>query len=555
MSRLRRNLHTLLYLVTAVPMGAAGAAVLLAGWIACIVLAPTPLVVPALAAFRATVRLLARAEAGLARTLVGSGAHPARRSRRKGGFWRLAVDVLGDGGFWKQQVFLFLRYVLGGACAIAELSLIAAGLGAIALPVSYRWSAPNIGSWKVDTIGRALLFLPAGIIAFMVAILLLRPLGAVWRSLADGLLGESVPGDSVPDDNGRSGHEPDPQPRVPRSPRSRLQPLAIASVTVAVICALQVVIWAATSHGYFWPIWTIVTLGIGVAIYGWIVVVLERKDLLALLGIRRGLAIHAGVSVGLAAYFIPVWAFSSHGYFWPVWPMLVLLVALVGHVTAEVIRSIRSGELSDRIAVLETSRAGAVDQQETELRRIERDLHDGAQARLVALGMSLGLAEQKLGSDPAAARALLADARRGAGEALQELRDLARGIHPPVLADRGLEAAVAALTSRSALPVKVDVAIDERPPPTVETAAYFVVAEALANIGKHANATRVEIAIHRNQDTLVVEVADDGSGGANRTGTGLSGLTRRVEALDGSLEVASPPGGPTTVRAVIPCGS
>ena len=189
------------------------------------------------------------------------------------------------------------------------------------------------------------------------------------------------------------------------------------------------------------------------------------------------------------------------------------------------------------------------------MRRIERDLHDGAQARLVALGMSLGMAEQKLASDPVAARAFLADARRGAREALEELRDLARGIHPPVLADRGLEAAVAALTSRSPLQVKLDVDADARPSPAVESAAYFVVAEALANIGKHANATHVEIAIHRETNMLVAEITDDGSGGANRAGPGLSGLARRVEALDGSLEVTSPTAGPTTVRAVIPCGS
>jgi signal transduction histidine kinase len=336
------------------------------------------------------------------------------------------------------------------------------------------------------------------------------------------------------------------------TPPSRLQPLAITALTVTVIGALQVVIWAATSNGYFWPIWTIVTLGIGVAIYSWIVVV-ERQDPLARLGIRRALSIHAGVSAGLAAFFTLVWVFGSHGYFWPVWPVLVLLVGLAGHITAEMIRSIRSGDLAARIADLETSRAGAVDQQETELRRIERDLHDGAQARLVALGMSLGMAEQKLTSDPVAARALLSDARRGAHEVLEELRNLARGIHPPVLADRGLEAAVASLITRSPLPVKLEVAVDERPPPAVETAAYFVVAEALANVGKHANATHAEIAIRRVRDALVAEITDNGSGGANCSGPGLNGLAQRVEALDGTLEVTSPPGGPTTIRAVMPC--
>jgi signal transduction histidine kinase len=169
--------------------------------------------------------------------------------------------------------------------------------------------------------------------------------------------------------------------------------------------------------------------------------------------------------------------------------------------------------------------------------------------------MSLGMAEQKLASDPAAARELLAEARQGTREALEELRSLARGIHPPVLADRGLEAAIAAIADRT--PVRVDVAVDirRRPPKAVETAAYFVVAEALANAGKHASAGHVAIDVHEDGVTLVAEVVDDGTGGANRNGGGLSGLARRVEALDGTLEVISPAGGPTTIRAAIPCAS
>jgi signal transduction histidine kinase len=205
--------------------------------------------------------------------------------------------------------------------------------------------------------------------------------------------------------------------------------------------------------------------------------------------------------------------------------------------------------------VLETSRAGAVDAQEAELRRIERDLHDGAQARLVALGMNLGMAEQKLETDPEAVRDLLAEARRGAGEALEELRDLARGIHPPILTDRGLEAALAALTVRSALPVTISVDVPERLPAPVETAAYFVVTESLANVSKHAEASRVVVQIKVDDGLLVVEVVDDGRGGADASGNGLTGLRQRVEVLDGALRVASPIGGPTTVRAELPCGS
>jgi signal transduction histidine kinase len=165
------------------------------------------------------------------------------------------------------------------------------------------------------------------------------------------------------------------------------------------------------------------------------------------------------------------------------------------------------------------------------------------------------MAEQKLASDPGAAQALLAEARQGTREALEELRNLARGIHPPVLADRGLEAAISALASRTPLRVNVAVDVPGRPPRAVETAAYFVVAEALANTGKHAHAEAVDIDVHEDGGRLVVSVVDDGDGGADPGGGGLRGLVNRVQALDGSLEVTSPAGGPTTIRAVIPCGS
>jgi signal transduction histidine kinase len=173
----------------------------------------------------------------------------------------------------------------------------------------------------------------------------------------------------------------------------------------------------------------------------------------------------------------------------------------------------------------------------------------------VALGMSLGRAEQALQTDPDAVRELLAEARHGAGEALEELRDLARGIHPPILTDRGLEAAVAALAARSPVPVTLSVDVRERPAAAVETAAYFTVSEALANAIKHARAGRVDIRIQAANGVLVAEIVDDGGGGADPSGRGLTGLRQRAEALDGSLHVTSPDGGPTTVRAELPCES
>ena len=212
-------------------------------------------------------------------------------------------------------------------------------------------------------------------------------------------------------------------------------------------------------------------------------------------------------------------------------------------------------QLQARVEALQASRDRAVDSAEAERRRIERDLHDGAQQRLVALAMDLGMARAKLESDPAAATALVGEAHEEAKRALAELRDLARGIHPAVLADRGLDAAISALAARSPVPVGVDVATGRLPDP-VESAAYFVVAEALTNAAKHAQAAEISVRIARHRDLLIVEVIDDGAGGADPAkGTGLRGLADRVAAVDGHLAVTSPPGGPTVIRAELPCGS
>ncbi|NEA34721.1 sensor histidine kinase [Streptomyces sp. SID13031] len=215
-----------------------------------------------------------------------------------------------------------------------------------------------------------------------------------------------------------------------------------------------------------------------------------------------------------------------------------------------------SAQLAIRVRELSESRAETVDTQAAELRRIERDLHDGAQARLAALSMSLGMAEEMVARDPAQAAALLTEARESASTALSELRDLVRGIHPPVLADRGLEGAVKALAL--SLPFKVDVTIDlpGRPPAPVESAAYFAVAEAFANALKHSAATTAWVQITHEHERLHILVGDDGVGGATvRPGGGLYGIERRLAAFDGTLTVASPTGGPTTVIMELPCES
>ncbi len=207
---------------------------------------------------------------------------------------------------------------------------------------------------------------------------------------------------------------------------------------------------------------------------------------------------------------------------------------------------------------LRGSRSAALEAEASELRRIERDLHDGAQQRLVLLAMDLGLAADRMESDPASAKTLVIDARDQARQALTELRDLVRGSAPAILLDRGLGAALSAVAGRCPVPTVVDNDLppDQRLPHAVERAAYFVVAEALANVAKHSSASHCEVRCRLDRDRLVVEVSDDGVGGAAATpGGGLAGLVDRVQALDGTLQVISPPGGPTSLRAELPTGA
>jgi signal transduction histidine kinase len=212
-------------------------------------------------------------------------------------------------------------------------------------------------------------------------------------------------------------------------------------------------------------------------------------------------------------------------------------------------------ELTARIGELETSRAKVMDAAEMERMRIERDLHDGAQQRLVSLAMELGRAKAKFGTDPDAAAEIVGQAHEQAKEALAELRNLVRGVHPPVLSDRGLDAALSGLAALSPVPVTVSVELPSRPPAAIEAIAYFVVAEALTNVARYAEADSARIGVARSNGIVEVEVSDDGVGGADtERGSGLRGLADRVEALGGRLTVSSPPGRGTTLRAEIPCG-
>ncbi|WP_225642171.1 sensor histidine kinase [Streptomyces werraensis] len=209
--------------------------------------------------------------------------------------------------------------------------------------------------------------------------------------------------------------------------------------------------------------------------------------------------------------------------------------------------------LATRVVELESDRGVVVDTAAADLRRIERDLHDGAQARLVSLAMDLGLAKEKLREDPQAAARMVDEAHGEVKTALQELRDLARGIHPAVLTDRGLDAALSAVASRCTVPVQVEVDLSERPAPAIEGIAYFTVSELLQNVSKHSRATWAAVEVWRSEERLMLQVADNGVGGADLSrGSGLAGLAERLDAVDGILVVDSPAGGPTRVTAELP---
>jgi signal transduction histidine kinase len=212
--------------------------------------------------------------------------------------------------------------------------------------------------------------------------------------------------------------------------------------------------------------------------------------------------------------------------------------------------------LAARVTELERSRERVVDAAEAERRRIERDLHDGAQQRLVALAMELGRAKSKFADDVDAARNLVDQAHGEAKAALTELRNLVRGVHPPVLTDRGLDAALSGLIALCPVPVDLQVEVPVRPKATVEAVAYFVVAEALTNIAKHSRASHAAVVVegHGYPGTLSVVISDDGIGGADPTSPGLAGLADRVSGVDGTLSVESPSGGPTVISALLPCG-
>jgi signal transduction histidine kinase len=359
-----------------------------------------------------------------------------------------------------------------------------------------------------------------------------RGLGGLWRGLAARLLGEPVPAPP-----GRAGRG------LRDGPGWRAVAYLLAKPPVALLGAYAAFFWAAGLVNLTYPFWwgafrnhppgTHLSPVPVFTPFGWFGQGTFRVATLP----GTFAAFAAGAAMILAAPWVTRAAAAADGW---------LIRGLLG-----------PGRMEQRVRALEQSRALAVDDSAALLRRLERDLHDGAQIRLATLAMHLGLARKKLGDagevpDPDAVRELLDAALRGVKDALGELRSLARGIHPPVL-DNGLADALATLAADSAIPAELSVAVPVRPTPAIETIAYFCTAELLANAAKHSFANEVTIRAEGREDVLVLSVSDDGSGGADPArGGGLAGLAQRVAVVDGRLAIVSPPGGPTRITVELP---
>jgi signal transduction histidine kinase len=461
-----------------------------------------------------------------------------------------------DAQTWKDLAWLVVHSVLGFTFAVIAVSAVASVFAFLTMPLWY-WSIPDgvdWGLWNIDNLPLALLATVLSIPLAALTVLINRWMAKAELWLAETLLDgdEGARGDVAPAGGA---------PSLPLSadglrrviPAGELS-LALHAAISGMVGLLCTAIWAAAGGGYYWPAWVWLALIIPLSLH------FGLREAVRIAPDRRGMAIQVVVSLVVIGVTIAIWALAGFGTFWPIWTILGLIVLFVVVLLArlawrQLYGDERERELTERVETLTETRRGALDVQAAELRRIERDLHDGAQARLVALSMQLGRAEEGLADRPEIA-ALVRQARSEATAANAELRDLARGIAPPVLADRGLAAAVEALGTRAPIPVTVDAEIGPRPAPVVESAAYFVVAESLTNVAKHAPGAAAAVRLRLEGEALDVVVADDGPGGADVTaGTGLDGLRRRVAALDGEMRIVSPADGGTRIEVRLPCGS
>jgi hypothetical protein len=326
------KLRTLVFLLIAVPVAPLALAVLIAGWVVVPIFAITPLVIPALVAFRYAVGGLARMDGEIANELLGMSVTPPLRSPGPRGFWRSGLNVLTDGAFWRQQTYLLLRLTVGFAVAVTELSLLATSLGGLTLPIWYRWSDtgsspfPRIGSWHVDTLGRALLGVPVGIVGLVIGLLLLGPLAVGSRRLVIALLGGVKEGRK-------------------QSPEQRRATLKAHAATYAVVTLSLTLVWALTSRGYFWPEWTFIALGLPLAIHAQAELAIEQVP-----PARRPLAVHAATGLSASIFFMLVWAVTGRGYFWPLWPILGLALSVAVHAIVEFGRAAAASRSSRRRA-------------------------------------------------------------------------------------------------------------------------------------------------------------------------------------------------------------
>ncbi|MDN0193665.1 sensor histidine kinase [Streptomyces sp. S.PNR 29] len=399
----------------------------------------------------------------------------------------------------------------------------------LSLPISILMFAYAV---TMVSVGAGLLVTFLGIPVLAVALAGCRGFGALERARARGLLGLEVA---------------DPEPlrmRKPGGPAWLGAVLKSGTSWRTLLYALLHFPWAVFSFGIAVNVWAWGWAMLSYPLWFWVFPMYAGQDGLQLYGdethrvyLDNPFEITVTALVGLLFTLAAPWIVRA----------LTMVDRLLVH------GLLGPSRLSARVVELESDRGVVVDTAAADLRRIERDLHDGAQARLVNLAMDLGLAKEKLKEDPRAAARMVDEAHGEVKTALQELRDLARGIHPAVLTDRGLDAALSAVASRCAVPVQVEVDLTERPAPAIEGIAYFTVSELLQNISKHARATSAAVEVWRVEDRLMLQVVDDGVGGAEvSAGAGLAGLAERLDAVDGILVVDSPAGGPTRVTAELP---
>ncbi|MBK8293516.1 MAG: histidine kinase [Solirubrobacterales bacterium] len=327
--------------------------------------------------------------------------------------------------------------------------------------------------------------------------------------------------------------------------------LAAHAAVSAGVGLLVTFIWGLTGAGTFWPVWVWFGLGVLLALdfSWWYSRQFESR--------RQWLALHLALTAVASGALFVIWLLGGGGSFWPLVPAFCLAGLFAIHLFLSeywerLFHSGREQELTQRVDELTRTRQGTLEAQAAQLRQVERDLHDGAQSRLVALSMLLARAETKLDDQPEAAE-LVRQARDEAGEAITELRDLARGIAPPVLSDRGLADAARSLGTRVPAGVTVESTLARRPPPIIETGAYFVIAESLTNATKHAPEAPVKVTLAEGEGQLNLVISDSGPGGADPKGSGLTGLRHRVDALDGRMGISSVPGEGTVIRVDLPC--